>query len=536
MWAPDYIEEFKKRILFKRKLDEDKTLQSKIMRYYVDNPIDWINDWCVTYDPRNKPPKPRTMPFILFERQKDLVRFIKSCIDDGESGLCEKSRDMGASWVCCAVSCWLWLFHPGSAVGWGSRKEQLVDKLGDPDSLFVKMRMILSNLPPWMLPRSYDERVHATYMKIINPENGASITGEAGDNIGRGGRKLIYFKDESAHYERPEMIEAALGDNTDVQIDISSVNGSNNIFYRRRMSGEVWTKDSNIKGVVRVFLMDWRDHPLKTQEWYEKRRSKAEGEGLLHVFSQEVDRDYSSSIDRVLIHPAWVKAAIDAHKILGFEPSGSRVVGLDVADEGGDKNAIAITHGPLLRYIDQWGEGDVGETARKAFSKAKELGCDEFYYDSIGVGAGVKSEANRMKEAGIKIPRSMPWNAGLSGSSLVNAEAYIIANDRDSPKNKDFFKNLKAQGWWNLKTRFEKTYKAVTKGEKYDSSELISLDKNLKHLDQAVLELSQAQINHDQSGKMMIDKKPSGAKSPNLADAIVIAFTPIRKTSILDVI
>ena len=28
-------------------------------------------------------------------------------------------------------------------------------------------------------------------------------------SIGRGGRKLIYFKDESAHYEHPEMIEAA---------------------------------------------------------------------------------------------------------------------------------------------------------------------------------------------------------------------------------------------------------------------------------------------------------------------------------------
>jgi hypothetical protein len=48
---------------------------------------------------------------------------------------------------------------------------------------------------------------------------------EAGDNIGRGGRTLVYFKDESAHYEHPDLIEAALGDNTNVQIDISSVNG-----------------------------------------------------------------------------------------------------------------------------------------------------------------------------------------------------------------------------------------------------------------------------------------------------------------------
>ena len=51
-------------------------------------------------------------------------------------------------------------------------------------------------------------------MRIVNPQTGASITGESGDNIGRGGRKLCYFKDESAWYERPEKIEAALADNT----------------------------------------------------------------------------------------------------------------------------------------------------------------------------------------------------------------------------------------------------------------------------------------------------------------------------------
>jgi phage terminase large subunit len=63
---------------------------------------------------------------------------------------------------------------------------------------------------------------HMSYMRIVNPENGATITGEAGDNIGRGGRKTIYFKDESAHYERPDKIEASLSENTRVQMDISS--------------------------------------------------------------------------------------------------------------------------------------------------------------------------------------------------------------------------------------------------------------------------------------------------------------------------
>jgi phage terminase large subunit len=132
---------------------------------------------------------------------------------------------------------WLWLYWPGAAVGWGSRKEQLVDKIGDPDSIFEKMRIIIRNCPGSCCPPGFDADDHMPYMKIVNPETGATITGEAGDNIGRGGRKLIYFKDESAHYERPEKIEAALADNTNVQIDISSVNGLGNVFHRRREAG-----------------------------------------------------------------------------------------------------------------------------------------------------------------------------------------------------------------------------------------------------------------------------------------------------------
>ena len=262
------------------------------------------------------------MPFLLFQRQIDFLHFLQGCLEDKENGLVEKARDIGASWLCVAYATWLWLFHEGVAIGFGSRKEEYVDKKGDPKALFPKIRQILQHCPSWMLPEGFNMNAHATYMKIINPANGSVIAGEAGDNIGRGGRTTIFFKDESAHYERPELIEAALGDNTDVQIDISSVNGTNNVFYQRRMAGEVWTPDSTPEeGKTRVFVFDWRDHPLKTDEWYEKRRKRAEEEGLLHLFRQEVDRDYAGSIDRIIIPQEWVKAAIDAHIKLGFARS-----------------------------------------------------------------------------------------------------------------------------------------------------------------------------------------------------------------------
>lgn len=171
---------------------------------------------------------------------------------------------------------------------------------------------------------AFDPRDDMPSMKIVNRATGATITGESGDNIGRGGRKLIYFKDESAHYERPEKIEAALADTTNVQIDISSVNGPGNVFHRRREGGIEWMPGAPLAtDRVNVFVMDWRDHPAKTAAWYARRRAKAEADGLLHVFAQEVDRDYTAAVGGIIIPGEWVASAIDAHRVLGFDDDGA---------------------------------------------------------------------------------------------------------------------------------------------------------------------------------------------------------------------
>ena len=125
------------------------------------------------------------MPFRLFPRQFELIDFFNSCLEFETNGLVEKSRDMGATWAAISYAVWLFLFKPGSSVGFGSRKAQLVDRIGDMDSIFEKMRHCITSLPPLFRPHDYD----ASYMKLFNHDNGASITGESGDEIGRGGRK-----------------------------------------------------------------------------------------------------------------------------------------------------------------------------------------------------------------------------------------------------------------------------------------------------------------------------------------------------------
>jgi phage terminase large subunit len=524
---PDYNQGMLDRISMMNKIRTEPRFLEVLNRYYELNPVAFIMDWCVTYDPRNIGTEyPPTMPFFLFERQIDLIQFICECLDSKEKGLLEKSRDYGATWICAAMSVWIWKYKKGSSVGWGSRKEGYVDQLGVLDSIFEKIRMLIDNLPKELRPRGYRSKIHAPFMKIVNPETGSTITGEAGNNIGRGGRKSIYFLDEAAHVEQPELIEASLSANTNVRIDISSVKGVGNVFYRSRMSGTEWEPDLNIrKGKLRVLILDWRDHPNKNDEWYKREKESFAERGLQHIFAQEVDRDYAASVKGVLIPAAWVRAAINAHVKLGIEPSGVKVAGQDAADGGEDASALAVLRGVVVESLSVDHRG-ADRAAPAMLLTASMVGVEEYWYESVGVGTGVKVASAMMKDV-LKGMRVIPW---VPNAKVVDPRGDIIANtkmgDADRKTNKDYFANYKSQSSWALRLRFQRTYKWVVEGEPQDPDEIISIPADIKHAQQLEAELSQPTYDTNGAGKIIINKKPSGTKSPNLFDSLVIAASP----------
>ena len=533
-WPPDYEGVYRWRTAMLERLRRDPAALTAARAYYSTRPVEFILDWLDTYDPRREGNK--WIPFVFFEKQREFIEFLQSLDRDQESGLVEKTRDMGATWAACGYSLWCWLFQPGDSTGWGSRKEDLVDQAGNADSIFEKIRLMLKRMPGIWMPEGFIWNRHSSHMKLVNPSNGAIISGEAGDNIGRGGRKSRYFKDEAAHYERPEKIEAALGDNTNVQIDISSVNGLGNVFHRRREHGVIWQKGMDIpKGFVRVFIMDWRDHPNKTQDWYDARKAKFEREGMAHVFAQEVDRNYAAALSNVVIEYQWIQAAVDAHIHIPYVAEAYQqrkdqwVAGLDVADGGNDRNSLSLTEWIIWRHCEEWGERDPGITARKAMVACRpHLGKITVQYDSIGVGAAVKTEYNRLTldeqlDWAQRIPFT-PWNAG---AKVVKPFERIVPDDDESLMNKDFFENLKAQGWWSLRTRFFKTWKARTEGAVYPADELISLDSRMPLLAQLMKELAQPTRGQSTKLRLLINKTPEGTRSPNLADGGMMAYFPL---------
>jgi hypothetical protein len=237
---PDYKPEFLRRQEMLDNLRSQPEILGGVKAYYKKNPVAFINDYCMTFDPRLvERGIESTVPFILFPKQAEFVDWVVDRWKCREDAVVEKARDMGLSWLTVAVSVWMWLFNDGVVIGFGSRKESYVDDTGNPAALFWKVRQLIALLPEELQPVGWDEKKHAPFMRILNPENGSAIIGEAGDNIGRGNRTSIYFVDEAAFLERPELVDAALSQTSNCKIHVSTPNGAGNPFYRKAHGGRI---------------------------------------------------------------------------------------------------------------------------------------------------------------------------------------------------------------------------------------------------------------------------------------------------------
>jgi len=453
-----------------------------LKEFYKTHPVEFINQWGMTSDPRNAEiGRPVVMPFILFPRQEEYIDWLRARWLGREDGLAEKSRDMGVSWLCVAFGVWMWLFHPGSVVGFGSRKEEYVDKIGDPKSLFDKIRQFISLLPPEFQPAGWE----APFMRVVNPENGAAIVGEAGDNIGRGNRTSIYFKDESAFYERPDGIDAALSQTSNCKIDVSTPNGAGNPFYRKRHGGR-----------INVFVFDWHDDPRKDQAWYDKQCASLDPV----IVAQEIDRDYSASVGDAFIPAALVE---EAQKVgpADIEAIGPIKLGVDVARFGDDKSVITARRGRVVLWQRVFAKIDTMSLAQHvksevdAFEKSGST-VAQIAVDVIGVGSGV---ADRLR-------MFYPDGKGRSGevipSIVVDVNSAVRVDDGVNY-------NLRAQ-MWDTGREWLKTGPVSLPNDPELKTDLTALKYKFKG-DLRLIESKD-------------DAKARHIKSPDRADSLMLTF------------
>jgi len=496
------------------------------------DPCYFINTYCKTYDPRLIPEDP-FIPFKLFPIQEEFVRWLQDREINKEDGLGEKSRDCGFSFLCGAYALHGWLFRKGFSVGIGSRTEDDIDQKGNRRSIFEKIRVMLYSLPPFLIPKGFKEKVHDNHMRLVNPENGATITGQAGENIGRGDRQTIYFIDEAAFLENPKSVEMSLSQTSNCRIWISTPNGPAGTFFEKRHSGD-----------VEVFTFHWKNDPRKNAyvvldaeeniitigngpnppapppggrvvyAWYEGEKKRL---GNPVVVAQELDIDYHASIEGILIPGEWVRAAVNLalYNLDGtpYTPRDPKRGGYDIAEGGGDLNVLISRQGPLVDHPVDWNGLNTSESAWKARDEGKKLGIAHLNYDAVGIGAGVRG----MWESS---ETPLPFKA-------VGIRAGETPSDRtfwgDKPAS-ELFVNIRAEMAWALRCRFEKAFEYVTQGVKHPPSEMISIPNHPKLIGQ----LSVPIIERTETGKIRLESKEKmkkrGVKSPDFFDALCYAF------------
>jgi len=256
-------------------------------------------DLCLwTYDPRKNP---KHIPFVLYPFQEERARTINQSIADKKDLLIDKSRDMGVSWMTLGVFFYRWLFFNESFLV-GSRKEELVDKLGDMDSLFEKIRYYIKFLYPFLMPNN----ITSSYMKIVNA-NGNIIAGESmNEAFGRAGRYNAILLDEFAHLvgTLADSIWQACGDSSPCRLPVSSPKGKINKFAKLRFPEADQPK-------IEVMTIHWSLHPEKDQAWYEKEKLRRND---IEV-AQELDISYLSSAGK----PFYAGFRQDLH-VIEYEP------------------------------------------------------------------------------------------------------------------------------------------------------------------------------------------------------------------------
>jgi phage terminase large subunit len=509
--------EIVRRIELLQAIGSDPERQALALEMCRRDPVTFINDWVWTYNPRNPPASlPATVPLVLRPKQVEFVPWIDERLKQRRNGLIEKSRDEGATWVFCAWAVHHWLFWPGFKAGVGSRKLDLVDKSGDLDSIFEKIRFLIRHLPPWMLPRGFREDEHDNYCRLNNPKNGAAITGEGGTNIGRGGRSTVYLLDEHAHLEQAEAVEAALSQNTNCILYLSTPNGVGNLFYRKRFDGR-----------TAVFTFNWRDNPDKNfpaeyldeegkpqivYPWYEEQLANTDEVTV----AQEIDIDYAASISGVVIPARWVQAAVD----LRLEEGSVRAAGLDVSGEGADRTVYASRAGAVVLRIEPIQGMAVGDDVDEL---ARQDAVRRLHYDRLGVGASITATLARRTDLPYRVE-------GIANSESPTGTRY---DDRpDVPAEERFF-NYAAELWWRLRLRFKASYERVTQAAPHPDDECISLAALAGNLELPVLmaQLSQPTYEkHGQSDKLRVNKKGHGSSSPDHAEALMYAFAAAPAT------
>ncbi len=290
-----------------------------------------------------------------------------------------------------------------------------------------------------------------------------------------------------------------------------------NKVYEDKLHYIVWTNyDEN----------PWMPKELNEERKIDKKRlSTAE---YNHIWLGE----FYDTIEDSIIKQEWVEACVDAHIELGFEGNDYRIVGHDPADSGNDAIALVMRNGSVIEEAMLSNLKDVNEGLDWALDFSINQAISLFVWDSDGMGVSLKRQVkNSLKGENIDY---IPFHGGgkVENPDYPYEESgTFITNKGKQRSNKQTFRNLRAQKYWELRNRVYNTYLAITKPEykKTNPDHMISFSSNISNLDQLLIEICKIPRIHNPNGMIQIMdknrmKKIYQIESPNLADSLIMSL------------
>lgn len=262
----------------------------------------FFNVFLWTYDPRPDRGHP-DKPFVTYPRQNDYIRWLDLQYNKPHnvSGFVDKARDVGFSYVTIGWIVHRWLFDEGFNAKLGSRKEEYVDKKGDPDCLFYKAEYMINHLPQWMLPPGFDMQKNRRFMMIDRPDNSNTISGEsANPDFGRAGRQSFTVLDEFGFWPWARASWESCGESAHFRLAGTTppVTGTGSHAHKLK---------TQQAGQVEVFTFDYNAVPWKDSLWVQRaKHGKSEDE-----FNREIMRSYQGSTSSRVYAKEWAQVRRD---------------------------------------------------------------------------------------------------------------------------------------------------------------------------------------------------------------------------------
>jgi hypothetical protein len=303
-WPPDLVGVRQKRFDLMVECRRDPIYAAKIYRKCKEDPIYFLENFGWVEHRQGIGQAATSVPIVLYPQQKEFVLYFvdllwKAAKDEtfAHNEIIEKARMTAGTWTVIFIFIWFWCFHNASFLVL-SKKEDDVDREGDLDTPFEKIRFFLRKLPDFLLPEGFDitSRKWSKTMLIKAP-NGGQISGDSSSSTAtRQKRALAILLDEFAFCENDEAIWAAASGTVKVRIAVSTPNGTNNKYYRLR-----WGKE---KEKVHVTAFTWWRHPVfgrdlrqlpdgrYTSPWYEAKASANSAQTM----ARDYDLNYADSI------------------------------------------------------------------------------------------------------------------------------------------------------------------------------------------------------------------------------------------------